>query len=299
MVIKQYLKEKKELIDNFISSYVDSADIKPEILKESMAYSLTANGKRIRPILCLATYEACGGKKVEDIVTFASAIEFIHTYSLIHDDLPAMDNDDLRRGKPTNHKVYGEAIAILAGDALLTEAFYLLSSHPNISKIGISIDTQVRIISELSNAIGAKGMVAGQALDILLEGKEGDIEILSLIHQKKTGALITASVRIGGLLANCSYENLDSLTQYGENIGLAFQIVDDILDIEGNIQKMGKSVGSDEKKKKLTYPKLYGIEASKVKAQDLINKAILSLKQFDKKADPLRAIALYLLKRNE
>lgn len=299
MIISQYLKERKELIDNFISSYILNSDIKPEILKESMAYSLTAGGKRIRPILCLATYEACGGRVVEEALPFASAIEFIHTYSLIHDDLPAMDNDDLRRGKPTNHKVYGEALAILAGDALLTEAFYLLSTYPDISKIGISFDTQIRIISELAEAIGAKGMVGGQALDILSEGKEGNIEILSLIHQKKTGALITASVRIGGLLASCSGKNLENLTLYGKNIGLAFQIVDDILNVEGNIERIGKSVGSDEKKKKLTYPKLYGIEASRIIAQELIDNAILSLKEFDQKADPLREIALYLLERNK
>ncbi|MCX7913602.1 MAG: polyprenyl synthetase family protein [Thermodesulfovibrionales bacterium] len=304
MEIKRYLQERKGLIDDFIETYISNSNIYPEALRESMAYSLTAKGKRIRPILCFAAYEACGGKKLKSILPFACAIEFIHTYSLIHDDLPAMDNDDFRRGKPTNHKVFGEAIAILAGDALLTEAFYLLSSHsnisePNSSEIDISSDTLVRIISELAYAIGAKGMVAGQSLDILSEGKEGDIETLASIHKKKTGALITASVKMGGLLANCGIDYLKSLTRYGENIGLAFQIVDDILNVEGNSQRLGKSVGSDEKKQKLTYPKLYGIEESKRKAKELISEAIDSLSSFDQRADPLRGIALYLLEREK
>lgn len=297
MDIKQYLKEKKNQIDQFIDSYCKDSKIKPDRLKESMAYSLKAGGKRIRPILCLAAYEACGAGHSQDIIPFSVALEFVHTYSLIHDDLPSMDNDDLRRGKPTNHKVFGEAIAILAGDALLTEAFYLLSSQANIAKIGISNDTIVKIILEFSKATGAYGMVGGQALDILSEGAEPDEETLSFIHHKKTAALITVSVKMGGLLANADSKRLAQLIRYGENIGIGFQIIDDILDIEGDTQSLGKTAGSDEKKKKMTYPSLYGLDMSKKKAQEVIRNAIESISNFDEKADPLRAIALYLLER--
>lgn len=297
MEIKQYLNNKKQQVDRFIEDYFSASTIKPNLLKESIIYSLKAGGKRIRPILCLAAYEACGGEKTQDIIPFASALELIHTYSLIHDDLPSMDNDDLRRGKPTNHKIFGEAMAILAGDALLTEAFYLLSSYSKKAVSGISSDSILKIISDLSQAIGAYGMVGGQAQDILSEDKEPDKETLSFIHLKKTAALITVSVRMGGLLAECKPDKLENLTKYGENIGLGFQIIDDILDIEGDSKTLGKTAGSDEKKKKMTYPKLYGLEMSKKKAEEVIKNAIVSLSEFDEKADPLRGIALYLLSR--
>ncbi len=297
MDIKLYLKEKKSQIDEFIDNYCANSEIQPDRLKESMTYSLKAGGKRIRPILCLAAYEACGASQTQDIIPFSAALEFVHTYSLIHDDLPSMDNDDLRRGKPTNHKVFGEAIAILAGDALLTEAFCLLSSQPNITKIGISQDIIIKIISEFALAAGAYGMVGGQALDILSEGAEPDEETLSFIHYKKTAALITISVKMGGLLANADADRLAQLIRYGKNIGIGFQIVDDILDIEGDTELLGKTAGSDEKKKKMTYPRLYGIEISKKKAQEVIKNAIEALSNFDKKADPLRAIASYLMER--
>lgn len=297
MDIKAYLKEKKALIDTFLEAYFSTL-LNPKILRDSMTYSLSAGGKRIRPILCIAAYETCvkdSRANIEDILPYACAIEFIHTYSLIHDDLPAMDNDDLRRGKPTNHKVFGEGMAILAGDGLLTEAFYLLSNNTNYARF--SSDTILKIIREIAMAVGVHGMVGGQAQDLLSEDTEPDEETLSFIHIHKTAALITASVRIGGMLADCSENELVGLTKYGENIGLAFQVIDDILDVEGETEVIGKPKGSDEKKKKMTYPRLYGIEKSKERAMELIAGAINSLNVFDEKAEPLRAIARYLLNR--
>jgi geranylgeranyl diphosphate synthase type II len=293
MDIKSYLKTKREAINSFVERHL-SNPFQPDVLRESILYSLRAGGKRIRPILCIASYEACSGDS-ENIIPYAASLEFIHTYSLIHDDLPAMDNDDLRRGLLTNHKVFGEGMAILAGDALLTEAFYIISNN-ELSNVFPS-DLRLRVIRELSLAAGLHGMVAGQAEDLLSENKEPDIDTLMFIHSHKTGAIITASVRIGGILANCDEKMLSDLTNYGEKIGLAFQIVDDILDVEGSTEEIGKPKGSDEKKKKLTYPKLYGLDKSKEIAIKLIKDAIDSLKGFDEKADPLRAIARYLIER--
>ncbi len=294
MEIKTYLEGKKRLVDSFLESYF-SVPIAPAYLRESMVYSLSAGGKRIRPVLCLASHEACGGT-AETIVPYAAALELIHTYSLIHDDLPAMDDDDLRRGKPTNHKVFGEGMAILAGDGLLTEAFSLLSGD-NFSQSAVPHAAILRVVREVAMGSGIHGMVGGQAQDLLSENEEPDAETLSFIHRCKTAALIAASVRMGGLLACCSEDVLSCLTRYGENIGLAFQVVDDILDVEGETEVLGKTAGSDEKKKKMTYPKLYGIERSRHKAEELVGSAIEALEIFDEKAEPLRAIARYLLKR--
>lgn len=291
--IKAYLKTKREAINSFIEKYL-SKPFQPEILRESMLYSLKAGGKRIRPILCIASYEACKGDS-EDIIPYAASLEFIHTYSLIHDDLPAMDNDDLRRGVPTNHKVFGEGMAILAGDALLTEAFYIVSNN-YLSTI-FSPESRLKVIRELSLAAGIHGMVGGQAEDLLSENKEPNIDTLRFIHNHKTGAMITVSVRIGGILAGCDENILSDLTRYGEKIGLAFQIIDDVLDVEGSTEEIGKPKGSDEKKKKLTYPKLYGLNKSKEIAEQLVDEAIKSLNRFDEKAEPLRAIARYLIER--
>jgi geranylgeranyl diphosphate synthase type II len=293
MDIKSYLKEKRELIDSYLESYF-SIPSEPFVLHEAMRYSLFAGGKRIRPILALASYEACGGNP-KDIVPYATALELIHTYSLIHDDLPSMDNDDLRRGKPTNHKVFGEAMAILAGDALLTEAFLMLSNNPHSSSLKPS--NLIKIIREVSLASGVHGMVGGQALDIFSESIEPDKDTLNFIHLHKTAALITASVRMGAILANIKEKKLKALTEYGTGIGLAFQIIDDILDIEGNAEELGKTAGSDIKMKKMTYPALCGTEKSRQKAKDLIADAIDSLKIFSSEADQLRKIARYLLKR--
>lgn len=294
MDITSYLNTKKELIDSFLCSYFDSL-VSTSVLKDSMQYSLMAGGKRIRPILALASYEACGGKP-ENIVPYASALEFIHTYSLIHDDLPAMDNDDLRRGKPTNHKVFGEGMAILAGDALLTEAFYLLSNiHP--SSLILNPPSILRVIRELALASGMHGMAGGQAEDLLSEDKEADSDNLAFIHSHKTGALITASVRMGGILAGATKDALLALTRYAENTGLAFQIIDDILDIRGDSAELGKTVGSDERGKKLTFPAIYGIDRSLEKAEMLVNTALEALEPFSQTADPLRLIAGYMLSR--
>lgn len=293
MDIKAYLKEKKELIDSFLKEYFSSPST-PSILGESITYSLFAGGKRIRPILCLAAYEACDGDS-EDILPFASSIELIHTYSLIHDDLPAMDNDDLRRGKPTNHKVFGEGMAILAGDGLLTEAFYMMSN--SLSNKNIKNTALIRAIKEIAFVSGIHGMVGGQAQDLIAENSEPDKETLSFIHKHKTGALISGSLRAGAILANCTKPSLSAITRYGENIGLAFQVIDDILDIEGDTAELGKTAGSDERKKKMTYPALYGIEESREKAGELISEAIFAIKDFSGKAEPLREIARYFLER--
>ncbi|HWR57847.1 MAG TPA: farnesyl diphosphate synthase, partial [Thermodesulfovibrionales bacterium] len=224
MHIKKYLKERRLLVDSFLRSHFDSK-VTHAPLRRAMEYSIFAGGKRLRPILALASYEACGGR-VEDIVPYASALELIHTYSLIHDDLPAMDDDDLRRGKPTNHKVFGEAMAILAGDALLTEAFYLLSlrSNPEVSVPGSAL---LRVIRDIAMSAGTHGMVGGQAEDILCENRVMEREDLAFIHAHKTGALITASVRMGGILARTGKKKFHALTRYGENVGLAFQVIDD------------------------------------------------------------------------
>ena len=310
MDINTYLKEKRELVDSYLKSYFGTPFL-PSVLHEAMRYSLFAGGKRIRPILALASYEACGGNP-EYIVPQASALELIHTYSLIHDDLPAMDNDEFRRGKPTNHKVFGEAMAILAGDALITEAFLMMTDiNPPFIKGGMgglfSSDKQVispisqsallRVIREVAMASGARGMVGGQAQDMLSESLEPDRDTLYFIHLHKTAALITTSVRMGPILADIGGDILKALTRYGENVGLTFQIIDDILDIEGNTEELGKSAGSDKKKKKMTYPSLYGLEGSRLRAQKLILEAIDALRIFSSEADPLREIASYLIKR--
>jgi len=333
MDIKAYLEEKRGFIDSYLKSYFETPSL-PLQLHESMKYSLISGGKRIRPILALASYEACGGD-AQAILPQAAALELIHTYSLIHDDLPAMDNDDLRRGQPTNHRVFGEGMAILAGDALLTEAFLMMTGvNPpfppftkggntekvtkggNIemanlsnqkSEAGFSVNTKaispisrsalLKAIRDVALAAGAYGMVGGQAQDILSESSEPNRETLNFIHLHKTAALIAVSVRIGPILANSGTKKLRALTRYGENIGLAFQIVDDILNVEGTTMELGKPVGSDSRKNKLTYPSLYGIEVARQKADEYMADAIHILSEFSSEADPLREIAHYLVTR--
>ena len=306
MDIKPYLTEKRELVDSYLKAYFDRPT-SPALLHDALKYSLFAGGKRIRPILAMASYEACGGKAV-DILPQAAALELIHTYSLIHDDLPAMDDDDLRRGKPTNHKVFGEAMAILAGDALLTEAFSMLTStdlllHFSSSGMGglpgkkITQSSLLKAVREVAFSSGIHGMVGGQAEDILSEDSVPDLQKLEFIHLHKTAALIAASVKMGPILANSSKKILKSMTKYGENIGLAFQIIDDILDIEGSTEELGKPAGSDRRKKKMTYPALFGVEGARQKAGKLITGAIEAISMFPSEADPLREIARYLLDR--
>ncbi len=294
--LRRYLAEKGRLVDSYLKEYFSGSGVRPALLKESMEYSISAGGKRIRPVLALASYEACGGEKPESILRYACALELIHTYSLIHDDLPAMDDDDLRRGKPTNHKVYGEAMAMLAGDGLLTEAFHMLSQPA----AEIPAETLLGIISDLAARAGLWGMVAGQAQDIL--SGEGRVESagkdeIEFIHMHKTAQLITASVRMGGMLAGAGPEKLQALTGYGQCVGLAFQVADDILDVKGETALMGKTAGSDERKKKLTYPSVMGIEASEREARDLVARAQSALEGFGPEAGPLRAIARYIIER--
>ena len=286
-ILSSYLREKKTLIDRYLMMFLGSPGKLPPTLYESMRYSLSAGGKRIRPILSIASCEAVGGM-TENVIPAAIAIEMIHTYSLIHDDLPAMDNDDLRRGKPTNHKVFGEATAILAGDGLLTLAFSILSGVSN----------SMKILHEIALAAGPEGMVGGQQLDIENEGKNIDVKALEELHRRKTGALILAAVRSGGIAGGAAETQLSALTDYGMKIGLAFQIADDILDLEGDVEYIGKSPGKDVKQNKNTYPALLGSTESKIVARNLVDEALEALESFDEKAVPLRMIAEYIVDRN-
>ena len=293
MDLKEYLKSRCQLVDEALERYLPAGSELPASLHGSMRYSVFAGGKRVRPVLLLAACETVGGT-LTGALPAACAMEMIHTYSLIHDDLPAMDDDDFRRGNPTNHKVYGEATAILAGDALLTEAFILLSR----SEDGPHPVARLRVIQEISHASGSRGMVGGQVVDMESEGKgEVDLATLSYIHTHKTGALIRASVRAGAILGGASVESLAALTRYGDAIGLAFQIADDILDVEGTTEELGKDAGSDQARGKATYPALVGLEASKERARELVQMALDALACFDERAEPLRAIASYIVKR--
>lgn len=273
---------------------VPAAKTFPESVHEAMRYSLFAGGKRVRPILAIAAAEALGAR-TQGLLPIASALELIHTYSLIHDDLPAMDDDDLRRGRPTCHKVYGEAVAILAGDGLLTMAFEVLSDPRNLK--AVAPKTMLKIIREIAVAAGVAGMVGGQVVDIESEGKEIDFPMLEYIHTHKTGALIRASVRVGALYAKANERRLKALTRYGELIGLAFQIADDILDITGKEEELGKDVGSDIEKGKKTYPAFLGVGESRKRAEEVVDKALSMLSFFDRKADPLRGIGRYIINR--
>lgn len=264
------------------------------ILTESMRYSVFAGGKRLRPALMFASYNIFSENN-SAVLPYAAAIEVLHTYSLIHDDLPAMDNDDLRRGKPTNHKVYGEAIAILAGDALLTKAFEFISDLKYNKDI--SSDAKIRAIYELSLLSGDKGMVAGQVADIEAENKVADNLLVDFIHLNKTAALIRYSTKIGAIISTNNDEDINRLDKFGKNIGLAFQIIDDILDIISDTNILGKNVGSDIEKGKATFPTIYGIEKSKKIADELITEAIDLLLPYNGKADMLKEIALYITKR--
>jgi geranylgeranyl diphosphate synthase type II len=292
--LKEYLAEKKALVEMALDGLLPGEELYPPVIFQAARYSLMAGGKRLRPILCLAAAEAVGGK-AEAVMPVACALELIHTYSLIHDDLPAMDNDDYRRGKLTSHKVFGEDIAILAGDALLTEAFNLLARRDLMP--GVPPERLLDVTREVSEAAGWFGMVAGQVLDIRSEGKTVDVKTLQQIHRLKTGAMIRVSLRAGAILSGASAAALASLSDYGRQIGLAFQIADDILNVEGDRALLGKGTGSDAARGKVTFPALLGVEASRARAKALIGEAVASLASFDKRAAPLRSIALYILER--
>ena len=295
-MIESYLKEKASLIDQSLDQITNELQNVPERLLESMRYSLLAGGKRLRPILVLATIESLG--KNESIgVPFACAIEMIHTYSLIHDDLPAMDDDDFRRGRLTNHKVYGDAMAILAGDALLTEAFGLIVK--GAKQANLSQDCLIRILEDAVCSAGASGMVGGQVRDILSDGTKLNLEQLEKIHRHKTGDLIAFSIRTGAHLGQASSDTLRALTQFAYYLGLAFQIQDDILDVVGDQEVIGKPVGSDEQKNKATYPAMLGLDQSREKLQQLIHEAKESISHLpDLNPDRLLQIADFLLHRD-
>jgi geranylgeranyl diphosphate synthase type II len=294
MDIKAYLSKKKDIIDKSLEKLVPPARTFPPSVHEAMRYSLFAGGKRVRPILAVAAAEALGARTA-DLLPIAGSLELIHTYSLIHDDLPVMDNDDFRRGRPTCHKVYGEALAILAGDGLLNMAFEVLSDPRRLK--AIPANRLLAIIREISTASGVYGMVGGQVVDMESERKDIDFPTLEYIHTRKTGALIRASVRVGALYAKAGKRQFLALTHYGEMVGLAFQIADDILDITGTTEEIGKDVGSDLKKGKKTFPSFYGLEESRRRASEVADKAVASLQGFGRAADPLRELAKYIVNR--
>lgn len=291
--LKAYLSERRALVEAELERSITVAY--PEILYESMRYSLLAGGKRLRPILCLASCELCGGT-LEMAMPTACALEMCHTFSLIHDDLPAMDNDDYRRGSLTNHKVYGENIAILAGDALLAYAFEFLV----VQTKKVPAEHLLQVVVKLSRTIAATGLVGGQVADLQSEGLQNiDIKTLNFIHTHKTGALLETSVLSGALLKGASGSVLQRLSVYAHHIGLAFQIVDDVLDLTGTQEELGKTPGKDQKAQKVTYPSLWGIEESKRKSQELVDLAKAELAGFGDKAQPLMAIADYITARTQ
>ncbi len=295
MDLKIYLKEKIALVDAALEQYLPRESEQPESIHKAMRYSIFAGGKRVRPVLMLAACEAVGGN-LEDSMPAACAMEMIHTYSLIHDDLPAMDDDDFRRGRPTNHKVFGEAIAILAGDGLLTEAFRLISD-PRFA-VNMPPANRLAIIQEIAVRSGTLGMVGGQVVDMESEGKSDiDLPTVHYIHTHKTGALITASVVAGALAGGADDVQLDAIRRYGEAAGLAFQIADDILDIEGSSEDLGKTAGSDQARGKATYPAVMGLEAARKEATKMMDEAMQALESFGSAADPLREIARYIVER--
>jgi geranylgeranyl diphosphate synthase type II len=290
--LKTYLQLKRQQVNDRLVRSLPTAASSP--IADAMVYSVMAGGKRLRPVLCLAAAETVGGRS-EDAINTAVALELIHTYSLIHDDLPAMDDDVLRRGKPTCHVAYDEATAILTGDALLTLAFQLLASPQGTA--GVPADRRLQVIDLIAAAAGYEGMIGGQMADIDSEGSRIDLSRLEQLHLMKTGALINAAITTGGILGGGTSEQIRHLHQYAQNIGLAFQIIDDILNVEGDPALLGKAVGTDQEKKKSTYPALLGLVESRKLAANRVKEALQALEYFDKKADPLRAIAKYVIDR--
>ena len=291
MTLAEYVVEQQIRVEDALRRVVPEELTAPDSIHKAMRYSLFAGGKRIRPILCIAAAQAISDSPV-GIETAACALELIHTYSLIHDDLPALDNDDLRRGRPTCHKVFGEAIAILAGDALLTLAFQVLA------QLNSEAERKIRLIEELALASGTVGgMIGGQVHDLEGEGKHPSASLLEAIHRAKTGALLKASLRMGGIYAGASVDQLNALSCFGEHIGLAFQIVDDVLDVEQSSEALGKTAGKDAKQKKITFPAVYGLERSREMAEQERIAAHLALRPLDERAERLRELADYIVRR--
>ncbi|SFF93702.1 geranylgeranyl diphosphate synthase, type II [Desulfotomaculum arcticum] len=295
MDFKTELARRALVIDQALNHCLPAADAHPSIIHEAIRYSIFAGGKRLRPALVMAS--ACAVDGDESLVLPAAcAVEVLHTYSLVHDDLPAMDNDDLRRGKPTSHKKFGEAIAILAGDSMLTMAFALLAGMGATGRV--MPDKVVQVISEVALAAGTCGLIGGQVVDLLSSEKEIAQQELEYIHTHKTGALYRASVRAGAILSGASPDQIAKLTAYADNLGLAFQITDDILDIEGDEEKLGKPVGSDNINKKATYPALYGLEESRKLARAAGDRALAALNPFGAEAEFLRLLVQFVLSRD-
>ncbi len=292
MDLKTYLRTRQKQIDRALDRYLPKANTKPATLHKAMRYSLFAGGKRLRPILCLAAAEACGGN-VDDALPLACALECIHTYSLVHDDLPSMDNDDFRRGRPTCHKVFGDGIAVLAGDALLTVAFEIVSKAKPTPSYDIST-----LLREIAVAAGSQKLIAGQVADLEAEGKKVKRDQLQFIHENKTAAILKSSVRLGAMSANADARKLSAITRFGQRLGLAFQIIDDILDVTQTSEILGKSAGKDAAAKKATYPGVIGLQKSCEEARRLTRQAHNALSVFSSSdAEPLHVLANYLLER--
>lgn len=287
-----YLDERRATIERYLDASVPPEDVRPATISRAVRYSLLASGKRIRPLLVLAAADAVGGSAA-DALPAAAAVEMIHTYSLVHDDLPSMDDDSLRRGMPTSHVVFGEAVAILVGDALQAHAFRVLSA-PNAT---VAPARALRALHVLAEASGAAGMVGGQVADLEAERKLATSHDLEFIHRRKTGALVRAAVEMGAVVGGGNDSAIEELARYGEHIGLAFQIVDDILDVTGTSDALGKSAGKDERAGKATYPQLHGIDQARKHAGDLVGQALSELSHHDQRAEPLRQIARRILDR--
>jgi geranylgeranyl diphosphate synthase type II len=290
--LQAFLSTRTEAVNRALDKFLPAEKTRPATIHKAMRYSLFAGGKRMRPALCLAAAQACGGSE-KDAMPLACVVECIHTYSLIHDDLPAMDNDDFRRGKPTNHKVFGEGIAVLAGDALLTQAFEIAAQCKKFPRY-----PHEKIILEIARASGSLQLIAGQVADLEGEGKKISATELKVIHERKTSALLCCSVRLGGMSANCSPAQLAALTNFGYHVGLAFQVIDDILDVTQTSEQLGKTAGKDVAEQKATYPAIIGLEKSWKIAEQLTDRAFAALKPFKGRAVALQALAEYLLKRD-
>ncbi|MGD0206586.1 MAG: polyprenyl synthetase family protein [Verrucomicrobiota bacterium] len=291
--LQQFLATRTKTVNAALDKFLPSDKTRPATIHKAMRYSLFAGGKRMRPALCLAAAAACGGREA-DALPLACAVECIHTYSLIHDDLPAMDNDDFRRGKPTNHKVFGEGIAVLAGDALLTQAFEIAAQAKGWPRY-----PHRDLILEIAKAAGSLQLVAGQVADLEGEGKKLSVDELRYIHERKTSALLCCSVRLGGMSANCTTAQLKALTDFGYHVGLAFQVIDDILDVTQTSAQLGKTAGKDTQAQKATYPAIVGLEKSRKIAEQLTAKAFAALTVFKGRAVALEALAEFLLKRDK
>ncbi|NOT58521.1 MAG: polyprenyl synthetase family protein [Deltaproteobacteria bacterium] len=294
MNLQRYLEKRSQLVDRALTRVLPKRTSLPTKLDDAMRYSLFSGGKRIRPILALASGEAVGAP-VAHIMPFACALEMIHSYSLVHDDLPAMDDDDLRRGQPTNHIVFGEAMAILAGDGLLTEAFRVMAE--GALRLGKNPAAALRAVQEIAIGAGAMGMVGGQVADLEAEQKKPTRTLVDYIHTRKTAALLRASVRAGALVGGASPRQFARLDEYGAAIGLAFQVADDILDVEGETAKTGKRAGRDAELQKVTYPAAVGMKKAKARARELLHEALAALQSFPVAADPLREIAKFVVER--